>query len=392
MIYTILSEQPGTENLAWHDLLQKAGADLDPEHYEAYYFAYGPWGYTEHSELAKIPYRKKTVFWIAVDSLVSSHEYDWYKDIKPHGLLGLETICRIHPAIDFFLITEQHKLSHLIDVTNLEIVEITPWCWRYDKARLQYERASTLKTPSSGFACFVNGCRWHRIATLSWLLSKGYDTNGQITIGDKAIERCRQFDQVNGYLTYRYDWPTYQGLDVGFQRLKNLDFNRLVLPPYLLDINPNITNYNENLLPIYQQTTVEVLCGTIFSDPGIFLTEKELQAFYGCNFQIVLAPAGTVKYFRSMGFDMFDDVVDHSYDTECDPGKRLYMALEKNKDLLSGHESLLGAWKSRVKRFEANCDRADTIMSELDQKFLLHFQQKISDHCAKQQNSVRQYD
>lgn len=51
MIYNKLSEQLGDENLHWHDLLQKAGANLNPNDYEAYYFAYGPHGFTEYPEL-----------------------------------------------------------------------------------------------------------------------------------------------------------------------------------------------------------------------------------------------------------------------------------------------------------------------------------------------------
>lgn len=384
MIYNILSEQPGEENLHWHDLLQKAGADLDSEHYEAYYFAYGPWGHTEHPELAKIHYCKKTVFWIAVDALISAHEYNWYRDSKPHGLLGLESVCEANPEITFYLITEHHRLQSVVDVPNLHIIQITPWCWRYNHTRLSYKRALVDKTPHNRYACFVNGTRWHRIAALSWLLSLVLDNNADITISNTAIECCQQFERANSYLTYQYDFPTYQNLDIGFQRIKNLDFNRLILPPYRYGENRNITNYNDNLLPIYQKTTVEIVCGTLFSDLGIFLTEKELQSFYGCNFQIFLGPAGTVSYLRQMGFDMFDDIVDHEYDQESDPGIRVRMALEKNKNLLSGHESLVGAWKARIKRFEANCDRADTIMSELDQKFLLDYKQKISDHFAKQ--------
>jgi hypothetical protein len=54
------------------------------------------------------------------------------------------------------------------------------------------------------------------------------------------------------------------------------------------------------------------------SDPGIwrsiFLTEKTFKAFGLRQIPIWFAVPGLVAEVRELGFDMFDDIIDHSYD------------------------------------------------------------------------------
>jgi hypothetical protein len=66
------------------------------------------------------------------------------------------------------------------------------------------------------------------------------------------------------------------------------------------------------------------------------LTEKYLNSVYGCNFPILLVSVGSIRLLRDIGFDMFDDIVDHGYDlapNDC----RVEMALESNRPVISSH-------------------------------------------------------
>ena len=45
-----------------------------------------------------------------------------------------------------------------------------------------------------------------------------------------------------------------------------------------------------------------------------FNTEKPLNSFLSLQFPIIFGYEGIVKYYRKSGFDMFDDIIDHSYD------------------------------------------------------------------------------
>lgn len=65
--------------------------------------------------------------------------------------------------------------------------------------------------------------------------------------------------------------------------------------------------------------------------PG--LTEKTFKSIYLSQIPIFVAPFNTVKCFREIGFDAFDDIIDHSYDLEPDPQKRLIMIKDQIKNM-----------------------------------------------------------
>ena len=55
--------------------------------------------------------------------------------------------------------------------------------------------------------------------------------------------------------------------------------------------------------------------------PGI--TEKTFKTILNCQIPIFLSSYKTVYYYRMAGFDVFDDIVDHSYDLMKDPESRI---------------------------------------------------------------------
>jgi len=55
----------------------------------------------------------------------------------------------------------------------------------------------------------------------------------------------------------------------------------------------------------------------------IFITEKSFKPFAYRQIPIWFAVPGTVNVMRNMGFDMFDDIIDHSYDEITNPQTRL---------------------------------------------------------------------
>ena len=61
----------------------------------------------------------------------------------------------------------------------------------------------------------------------------------------------------------------------------------------------------------------------------IFVTEKTILSFAMRQLPLVLSVPGTVQYVRELGYDMFDDYIDHSYDKELDPEKRIIMVADE---------------------------------------------------------------
>lgn len=64
-----------------------------------------------------------------------------------------------------------------------------------------------------------------------------------------------------------------------------------------------------------------------------FITEKTSKAFLLCQFPLMVSVPGMVDKLRRDGFDMFDDIIDHSYDYEQDPWRRVEMVAEQLEKL-----------------------------------------------------------
>jgi hypothetical protein len=70
------------------------------------------------------------------------------------------------------------------------------------------------------------------------------------------------------------------------------------------------------------------------------------------------------------GFDMFDDVINHSYDDEIDNGKRLFMVFNEIKKLLGNKNKLIDFYKNNKNRFLNNREKVlDIYKSENDQNY-----------------------
>lgn len=95
----------------------------------------------------------------------------------------------------------------------------------------------------------------------------------------------------------------------------------------------NVSNW-EQLLPVYADCPVNIVTETLYYRPGI-LTEKTLMAFLAMQLPIVIGHKGIVDQWESLGFDMFRDIVDTSYDY-FDDDIRWKKAIDLNNNLLWG--------------------------------------------------------
>jgi hypothetical protein len=102
------------------------------------------------------------------------------------------------------------------------------------------------------------------------------------------------------------------------------------------------TENDENfvrLSSLYGTTAVNIVTETEYQEtPGI-ITEKTLLAFAAQQIPVIIGHRGIVQHCKELGFDMFDDLVDISYDTL--PNQiRVEQALLRNQDLILGNIDL----------------------------------------------------
>lgn len=113
--------------------------------------------------------------------------------------------------------------------------------------------------------------------------------------------------------------------------------------PILLDgvvLQDDIKQYDVSDNRI-SQAAINVICETsqdavldgvvLWTKP--FITEKTSKAFLLCQFPLMVSVPGMVDKLRRHGFDMFDDIIDHSYDNELDPWQRIHMISDQLETL-----------------------------------------------------------
>jgi hypothetical protein len=84
---------------------------------------------------------------------------------------------------------------------------------------------------------------------------------------------------------------------------------------------------------VYQSCLVNIVTETIYDySPGI-VSEKTLMAFAAKQIPLLIGHQGIVNDCRELGFDMFDDVIDNSFDV-LPNDVRLETALAANKNII----------------------------------------------------------
>ena len=181
----------------------------------------------------------------------------------------------------------------------------------------------------------LNGTtRYHRVENFVKLKEKTY------------------FDQL--YFTMRYAWNEQtekQQTPKDFWNSAIAEkFSSLVLP----DQSPGgKTDSIDN--PAYQDSYINYVTETSILDGTVMTTEKTWKPIMAGQPAIWLGNPGTVNFLRSVGFDMFDDVLDnHQYDNETNLNKRIDMIHTILDNIMS--TDIAQIFQDTLARRQANLD------------------------------------
>ena len=122
---------------------------------------------------------------------------------------------------------------------------------------------------------------------------------------------------------------------------------------------------------VYGTARVNIVTETQYElAPGI-ISEKTLFAFLACQIPLVIGYRGIVQDCRDLGFDMFDDIVDTSYDLAPDQD-RWRLALELNQSLLLDPPDLRDLWPRLVAQ-------RSYVLHTWPQRLINHHDQRVSE-------------
>jgi hypothetical protein len=333
--------------------------------FEAYYI----WSNPPHELkgfLNKTKFTKPNVILGIKDLLDQWEDHNWWHAQAQPGIKLLDQLANLHSDKNFIIFTSLENIR-LEKITSPNI-QFIPWGGDIVNQADRYQKVIPVLNKNLNsdktYISLNRNRRDHRLVTLSYLFGKEYNQNGYITYLAQQID-TQNFDNLLDCLPWefeeRHDDARTAMLD-GYSKFYNN--KSLLADDYLIynQTNDNVTNFNQSLRAKYQNSFVEIITESSFSAPSFMITEKTLNSVYGCNFPILLSGLGAVAHLRDVGFDVFDDIVDNSYDLIANPFDRIITAIEANKQLLMDSEYVKKLWLQNKNRFENNIAIAQTTM------------------------------
>jgi len=92
--------------------------------------------------------------------------------------------------------------------------------------------------------------------------------------------------------------------------------------------------WNNGLNHIISHSAISLITESVRFQKGAIFSEKTMYACLGMTFPIWVGGYNQASEWKNMGFDIFDDVIDHSYQNYNTLFERCYYAFEKNLHLL----------------------------------------------------------
>ena len=243
----------------------------------------------------------------------SSNPYSWELDLPPTNKRYL-----ILHAQDFVRAEDLLKIENHQKMYNIETVVLIHW--NHNLTELYNGTIKLIEFPTHSQDLVQDLIR-NKDKWLNVVNNKTQDIN---------------YMCLNGILkTHRKDTYNYLStLDIPSIVTSSLTPNSFNFPKYD-DYNwDNIANYI-SLLDAYRTTPVNIITESLYKEPIGIITEKTLFAFASLQLPILVAHKGAVKDAESYGFDMFRDIIDHSYD-DLPNDIRWKSAIDLNMRILKG--------------------------------------------------------
>lgn len=304
--------------------------------YEAYYIWSNPPHLLKGFLNNLIPTKPNVVLGIK-DLLDMWVDFNWWHDSIQVGPKLIVDLANRYPETNFIIFTSLENLHH--EIKNISNIQIIPWGGDFTNQSNIYPNITPVLdknfNSSRPFISLNRHAREHRLVLLSYLFGFGYQDYGDISFLNQTPTSYAKDDLLE-LLPWEFDLEKHSSsreeIINGYKQIYNNDALKTDdYDIYSAGVNNNFDNFVNKLSSRYAHTFTEIITESSFSSPAFMITEKFLNSVYGCNFPILLSGAGAVAHLREVGFDMFDDIIDHSYDSMPDPFDRIINAVERNK-------------------------------------------------------------
>jgi len=339
----------------------------DYKHLQFYYFINGDQLEQHFKQKGEIPltdkvkriFRENNNFNIII---LNEHEYENEKFITYINDLVLQDG---YDPKRVYLMTNNSKLQYYKDKNNLSInVYSLDFLVMFIATHMvEFGEPEYIENKTGDFfMCHNRGPKAHRYGLLcmlkkynlleqvDWSLILGWYRKNQIGFNDDRIFYNPVFNNED-LETYKDEIKYFGNIDIKKSKFETQK-------TWFDDRNNGHIEWKEVYeYQTYQNTYVNIVTESCYYDKEIHITEKSMKPFYFYQFPLFLSSYNHVKYLKErFGFDMFDDIIDHSYDNMPDNRLRLVMFFDEIKRLSENKEKLIEFYKNNKSRFIYNKD------------------------------------
>lgn len=142
----------------------------------------------------------------------------------------------------------------------------------------------------------------------------------------------------------------------------------------------NSLNYIQTIKPLFDSSIVSIIVETVGHERATVFTEKSLMPVLSLNFPLWFGGYQQAEFFKELGFDIFDDVIDHSYQHRENYLERCYYAIADNISILSNLKFAKQQHHKFFDRLKRNQEYAQS--AQCQQKLMSRVQQSHPDVVA----------
>jgi hypothetical protein len=219
------------------------------------------------------------------------------------------------------------------------------------------------------FLCHNRSHKPHRYALLVLLKKSGLidDVDWSLIMGWNRVKNVK-----NGHLAKHFYEPFFNDDELDFYKdeIEYFDSIDIKKSQYEEDttwfgageLSPQFDWKDIYELKSFEESYVNIVTESNYFTDCVHITEKSIKPFHFHQIPIFLSGPNHVKYFKNRyDFDFFDDIIDHSYDSEMDNKKRIGLVFNEIKRVSENKEQIKEFYKNNQERFEKNKEKVKLI-------------------------------
>lgn len=274
-------------------------------------------------------------------------------------------------------------------------INFLDWSTKYILEQLDIGDIEENKTGKL-FLCRNRNAKPHRLSLIYKLLKMGYMDeinysyvpeffpNNTEMLGDMQLVYSLVLDETEVEENFEEIKEIYQRIKIDDieEEYKIIDDNNIfknshIQNPRLYRVPEIPSAFHASYINIVTESCYE--SSTKYSKV-IHASEKSFRPYMYYQIPLFVATYNHVKYLReTYNFDMFDDIIDHSYDTEFDDKKRLNLIVDEIGRLIKNKDSIKEFYKNNINRIKKNREIFLKVSQELRKKDILFLKNIINE-------------